>query len=58
MTGEAFDPVEVDMGRSAANKSHSPVVRSGASVTSPRMTRRRYRSLCAERQRRGEYHRV
>ncbi len=40
MTGEAFDPVEVDMGRSAANNiTRSPAARSGASVTSPRMTR-------------------
>lgn len=39
MTGEAFDPVEVDMGRSAVTTSRSPAARSGASVTSPRMTR-------------------
>lgn len=39
MTGEAFDPVEVDMAAVRRTTSHSPVVRSGASVTSPRMTR-------------------
>ncbi len=40
MTGEAFDPVEVDMGRSEENN----ITQSGSfeveqSVTSPRMTR-------------------
>ncbi len=35
MTGEAFDPVEVDMGRMRRITSRSPAARSGASVTSP-----------------------
>ena len=39
MTGEAFDPVEVDMGRSAANNITQSGGTGGASVTSPRMTR-------------------
>ncbi|STK03764.1 major head protein [Escherichia coli] len=52
MTGEAFDPVEVDMGRSAANN----ITQSGGTEWSKRDKStydpdRRYRSLRAERQR-------
>ncbi len=46
------------MGRSEENNITSPAARSGASMTSPRMTRPTIRSLRAERQRCGEYHRV
>jgi hypothetical protein len=58
MTGEAFEPVEVDMGRSAGNN----ITQAGAAAWSTRdkkpTTRPMTLKLCAQRQRCGQHYRV